>query len=60
MILSRDWVTVDGVWLVTGFIGHLKIVTANNYDNLAELHTPKITVTTAHIKSAQSLLAVAW
>jgi hypothetical protein len=40
--------------LVIEFIGHL------HYDGLTELHIPKITVTTAHIKSSQSSLAVAW
>jgi hypothetical protein len=28
----------------------LKIVTINNYDSLSELHTPKVTVNTAHIR----------
>jgi hypothetical protein len=37
-----------------------QLVTTNNYDSLTELHTPKITVTTAHINSSQSSLAVAW
>jgi hypothetical protein len=46
--------------LVTGFIEHLQNVITNNYDSLTELHTPKITVTTAQIKSSQSSLAVAW
>jgi hypothetical protein len=41
------------------FIGLLKNVTTNNYYSLIELHTPKIIVTTAHIKSSQSSLAVA-
>jgi hypothetical protein len=53
-ILSRDLET--GFGLVVGFIGHY----TRNYDSLTELHTPKITVTTAHIKSSQSSLAVAW
>jgi hypothetical protein len=46
--------------LVTGFIEHLQKVITNNYDSLTELHTLKITVTTAHIKSSQSSLAVVW
>jgi hypothetical protein len=37
--------------MVLGFIEHLQNVITNNY---TELHTPKITVTTAHIKSSQS------
>jgi hypothetical protein len=48
-------VTVDEVWI--GFIGLLQLVTTNNYDSLIELHTPKITVTTAHIETYQSFLA---
>jgi hypothetical protein len=50
---------IDGVWII-GYIEHLQNVTTNNYDSLAELHTPKITVTTADTKSSQSSLAVAW
>jgi hypothetical protein len=30
-----------------GFIEHVQNVTTHNYDSLTELHTPKITVTTA-------------
>jgi hypothetical protein len=52
--------TIDGVWIVIGFIGHLHNVSTNNYENLTELHTPKITVTTTHKKSSQFSLAVAW
>jgi hypothetical protein len=37
-----------------------KLVTTNNYDTLTGLHTPKITVTTAHTKSSSTSLAVAW
>jgi hypothetical protein len=36
------------------------LVTTNNSDSLTELHTPKITEATAHIKSSQSSIAVAW
>jgi hypothetical protein len=46
--------------LVIGFSEHLQNVTTNNYGNLTELHNPKITVTTAHIKPSQSLLTIAW
>jgi hypothetical protein len=53
-------VTIDGVRLVNGFIEHLQNVTTNNCDSLTELQTPKITVTKAHLKSSQSLLAIAW
>jgi hypothetical protein len=52
-------VTTDGVWIGNRFIGHLENVTTNTYDSLTELHTPKITVTTAHIKSSQSSSAAA-
>jgi hypothetical protein len=58
-ILSRDWLQT-GFGLVIGFTEHLQNVTMNNYDSLTELHIPKITVTTAHIKSSQSSLAVVW
>jgi hypothetical protein len=43
---------------VIGFIE--QDVTTNNYDSLTELHTPKITVTTAHTTSSESSLTVAW
>jgi hypothetical protein len=45
--------------MVIGFTGHLQKVTTNKYESLTQLHTPKITVTTAHIKTSQSFLAVA-
>jgi hypothetical protein len=41
------------------FAEHLENATANNYESLSELHTPEITVTTAHMKSFQAFLAVA-
>jgi hypothetical protein len=49
-----------GFGLVIRFIKHSQNVTTNNYDSVTELHTPKITVTAAHIKSSQSSVAVAW
>jgi hypothetical protein len=49
-----------GFELVIGFIEHIQNVTTNNCDSIPELHTPKITVTTAHIKSSQTSLVVAW
>jgi hypothetical protein len=52
--------TIDGVWIGNRIYWTLTLVTTNNYDSLTELHTPKITVTTAHIKSSESSLAVAW
>jgi hypothetical protein len=54
-----EWLQL-GLGLVIRFIEHLKNVTTNNYDSLSELHIPKITVTTAHINSSWSSLAVAW
>jgi hypothetical protein len=45
--------------LVTGFVGHLQKVITNNYGSLTELHTHKVTVTLAHIKSSQSSVPVA-
>jgi hypothetical protein len=53
--MTRDEVRI-GNWIYWT----LTLVTTNNYGNLTELHTPKITVTTAHIKSSQSSLAAAW
>jgi hypothetical protein len=50
----------DRAATVIGFIEHLQNLTTNNYDSLAELHTPKVTVTTANRKSSQSSLAVVW
>jgi hypothetical protein len=40
------------------FIDHLRIVTITDYTSLTELHTPNITVTTAHIKSSLHRLAI--
>jgi hypothetical protein len=57
-LLSRDRVTIACFGSIIGFIGHLENITTNNYDSLTELHTPKVTVITAHIKSYQSSLAV--
>jgi hypothetical protein len=55
------WLWLDmGFRLVIGFIGHLSLVTTNNYDSLTELRTPKIIVTTTRIKSSQFSLAIAW
>jgi hypothetical protein len=52
----------DSQWdfgLVIGFTDHLLIVTASKYYNsLTELHTPNITVITAHMMYSQSPLVV--
>jgi hypothetical protein len=47
-----------GFGLVIRFIELLQNVTTNNCDSLAELHTPKITVTTTHINSSQTSLVM--
>jgi hypothetical protein len=47
-LLSHDGLYA-GFGLVTGFIELLQDVSTNKYDSLTALHTPKITVTTAHI-----------
>jgi hypothetical protein len=59
-VLSRDGVTIDEVWIGKWSYLTFTLVTANIYDSLTELHTPKITVTTAHMESSHSSLAVAW
>jgi hypothetical protein len=47
-----------GFGLDTGFIDHLRIVNTGNCRSLTGLHTPKVTVTTAHSTcSLQFLLA---
>jgi hypothetical protein len=51
---TRDGVRIGNLINLT-----LTLVTTNNSDFLTELHTPQITVTTAHMKSSQSSLAVA-
>jgi hypothetical protein len=53
-------VTTDEGYMGNWIYRTLTLVTTNNYDSLTELHTPNITVTTAHINSSQSSLAVAW
>jgi hypothetical protein len=53
-------VTRDEVWIGNRIYWTLTLVATNNCDRLTELHTPNITVTTAHIKSSQSSLTVAW
>jgi hypothetical protein len=61
LILSRDWVTIDGVWIVIGFIDHSQIVTTSNYSAIAKSHTQRFT--TARTKSSQSAVSspvVAW
>jgi hypothetical protein len=57
-IFSRDR-TVDGVWICNWIYCTCTLVPTNKYDCLSELHTPKITVTTANINRSKSLLAVA-
>jgi hypothetical protein len=50
-----------GFWLVSGFIGHLQIVTTSNYNVIISSHT--LQFTTARIKSSQSAVSssvVAW
>jgi hypothetical protein len=40
------------------WLSDLLNITTSNYDSLSELHIPKITVTTAHIKSSQSAVCL--
>jgi hypothetical protein len=58
-ILSSG-VTRNEVWIGNWIYRTLNTLTKNDYHRLTELHAPKITVTTAHIKSYQSSLAVGW
>jgi hypothetical protein len=51
---------MNGDWILNWIIEHVQNVTTNNCDILTELHTPKITVTTARIKFSQAPHAVAW
>jgi hypothetical protein len=50
----------DEVWIGNQIYWTFTLATTNSYDSLTELHTPKITVTTAHMKSSQSSLAILW
>jgi hypothetical protein len=50
----------DEVWIGNWIYWTLTVLNTNNYDSLTESHTSKITITTAHIKSSQYLLAVAF
>jgi hypothetical protein len=59
-IIQSRGVTADEVWISNWIYWTLTLVTTNNYVSLIELHTLKSTVTTAHMKSSQSSLAVAW
>jgi hypothetical protein len=52
-------VTRDEVWIGNWIYLTLALAITNNYDSLIDLQTPQFTVTSAHIKSSQSLLAVA-
>jgi hypothetical protein len=60
-VFSHVWVTIDGVWMLIGFIDHLHIVTTSNYNAMTNSHT--LQFTTARIKSFQSAVSspvVAW
>jgi hypothetical protein len=53
-------VTIDGIWIGNWMYWTLTERNhTNDYDSLTELLTPKITVTTAHIKPSECSLAVA-
>jgi hypothetical protein len=45
----------DGTWILNGFIGLLKLVTASNYSAMANLRTPQFT--TPPTKSSQSAVS---
>jgi hypothetical protein len=45
IILSRGWVTIEGVWIGNRIYWTLKqLVTTNNHNILIDLHTPKFTL----------------
>jgi hypothetical protein len=49
-------VTIDGVWIGNlMYCMLLQLLTTGNCDSLMVLHTPKVTITIAHIKSLLSL-----
>jgi hypothetical protein len=48
---TYDWLST-GFELDIGFIDHLQVVTTNNYNKIANLHTPNIAVTKADTKSS--------
>jgi hypothetical protein len=50
--VTRWSVTIDKVWIGNWIYSTITLVTTNNYDSIPEFHNPKITVTTAHIKSS--------
>jgi hypothetical protein len=54
-ILSCARVTIDGIGLVIGLIGLLKLVTTVNYSTITDSHT--LQFTTAHTKSSHSAIA---
>jgi hypothetical protein len=54
------YVTINGIWIGNRIYWTLTLVTINNCDTLTELHTPNITVTSAHTESSQFALAVDW
>jgi hypothetical protein len=59
-VLSRDSVTVDGVWIRNRIYWTITERNYKNQDNLTQIHTPKLTVTTTLTKSSQSSQAVTW
>jgi hypothetical protein len=61
IILSRVFVTIDGVRLANGFIDHLytRLGTTNKYNAIANLHT--LQLIRAHAKFSQAVsLVISW
>jgi hypothetical protein len=53
-------VITGGVWISNYIYWTFTLVATNKYDSHTELQTPKITVSTAHLKFSELLIAVAW
>jgi hypothetical protein len=58
--ITRLSVIIDVVYIGNRIYMTLGFLTTNKYDSLTDLHAPRITIASVHVKSPQSSLAVAW